>query len=298
MKYLRIVLLSATVLGLAACQPKASTGTAGPAGSGAGAAPVATVNGTPISRDFFDFYARQIAGRPADQLSDTQRNQVLDNLVRGELVAQEAGKEGLEKTVDTASLLELSRLNVLEQAVSGNYLKDKKPTEQELRAEYETQVAALPKTEYHAKHILVATEPYAKKVIESLEKGGKFEDLAKKESMDPSKDNGGDLGWFTPDRMDKAFSDAVVALKPGEYTHTPVQTQYGWHIIELVDTRDVSAPSFDTVRQRLEQVVQSKKFKAYTDELMRSAKIEKTLPAVKKAEDGKPEDKNAADKKG
>ena len=65
--------------------------------------------------------------------------------------------------------------------------------------------------------------------------------------MDPSKDNGGDLGWFTPDRMDKSFADAVIALKPGEYTHKPVQTQYGWHVIELVDTRDVAATA---VRQR------------------------------------------------
>ena len=117
------------------------------------------------------------------------------------------------------------------------YLKDKKPTEQELHAEYETQVAHLPKSEYHAGTFCVATEPFAQKVVERLEKGEKFEDIAKQESMDSSKDNGGDLGWFTPDRMVKPFADAVRALKPGEYTHKPVQTQYGWHVIQLVDTR-------------------------------------------------------------
>ena len=78
--------------------------------------------------------------------------------------------------------------------------------------------------------------------------------------------------------------------KPGEYTHKPVQTQYGWHVIELVETRDLQPPPFDNVRQRLEQVVQAKKVKTYTDELMRSAKIEKKLDE-KKAEDKKPEDK-------
>ncbi len=109
--------------------------------------------------------------------------------------------------------------------------------------------------------------------------------------MDPSKDNGGDLGWFTPERMEKSFADAVLALKPGEYTHKPVQTQYGWHVIQLVETREVAAPPFDSVRQRLEQVVQAKKFKAYTDELMRNAKIDKTLPADKKADEKKPDDK-------
>ncbi|MGH8322598.1 MAG: peptidylprolyl isomerase, partial [Steroidobacteraceae bacterium] len=164
--------------------------------------------------------------------------------------------------------------------MSERYLKDKKPTEQELRAEYENQLANLPKLEYHARHVLVATEPFAQKVVERLEKGEKFEDVAKKESMDSSKDNGGDLGWFTPDRMVKPFADAVVALKPGEYTHKPVQTQYGWHVIQLVETRDLQPPAFEQVKQRLEQVVQAKKFKAYTDELMRNAKIDKKADAT------------------
>jgi len=77
--------------------------------------------------------------------------------------------------------------------------------------------------------------------------------------------------------MAKPFAEAVVGLKPGEFTHKPVQTQYGWHVIQLVETRDLAAPSFDQVRQRLEQLVQGKKFKAYTDELMRNAKIDKKL---------------------
>lgn len=292
MKYLRTVLLSAAILALAACQQQ----TGGSAATGAAATPdtsatLATVNGTRVTQDFFDAYIKQISGRPASDLTEQQRGIALDNLIRGELVTQEAVKQGLDKSKDTAALLELTRMNVLEQVIATNYLKDKKPTEQDLRAEYETEVDALPKTEYHAKHILVATEPYAQKVIQSLEKGAKFEDVAKKESMDPSKDNGGDLGWFTPDRMDKSFADAVVALKPGEYTHKPVQTQYGWHVIELVDTRDVAAPPFDSVRQRLEQSLQAKKFRTYTDDLMRNAKVDKTAADTKKADDKKPDDK-------
>ena len=299
MKYLRTSLVLAALLGLAACQPKGGSGAAASSGgSGPGSAPVATVNGTVISRDFFDFYIKQITGRASSELSDTQRSQALDNLVRGEIVAQQANKDGIDKTPDTSTLLELTRINVLERAVSENYLKDRKPTEQEVRAEYETQVANLPKLEYHARHILVATEPYAQKVVQNLEKGAKFEDLAKSESMDPSKTNGGDLGWFTLTSMDKPFADAVVGLKPGEYTKQPVQTSYGWHVIQLVETRDVSAPPFDSVRQRLEQVVQAKKFKAYTDELMRNAKIDKTQPDDKKADAPKADDKKPEDKKG
>src|SRR6185312_6455995 len=302
MKYLRTLLLPATLLALAACQPKTGGSAAtGGAGYTDNSPTLATVNGTPITQDFFDSYVKQSSGRPASDLTDQQRSTALDNLVRGELVTQEAMKEGLDKTKDTAAVLQLTRMNVLEQTVATNFLKDKKPTEQELRAEYETQVDALPKTEYHAKHILVATEPYAQKVIQSLEKGAKFEDVAKKESMDPSKDNGGDLGWFTPDRMDKSFADAVTALKPGEYTHKPVQTQYGWHVIELVDTRDVAAPPFDSVKQRLEQSLSAKKFRAYTDELMRNAKIDKTAAAATdttKKPDEKSDEKKPDDKKG
>ncbi|MGH8137311.1 MAG: peptidylprolyl isomerase [Steroidobacteraceae bacterium] len=294
MNYSRILLL-AGLLGLASCQPKAGAPVKGADNS----PPVATVNGTPISRDFFESYVKAITGKAANELTPDQRGEALDRLIRMQLIGQQAIKDGIDRDPDTATLLELTRLNVLQQAASERYLKDRKPTEKELRAEYETQLGALAKQEYHAKHILVATEPFALKVVAQLEKGAKFEDVAKRESMDSSKDNGGDLGWFTPDRMVKPFSDAVVALKPGEYTHKPVQTQYGWHVIELVEVRDLQPPAYDSVRQRLEQVVQAKKVKGYADELMRGAKIEKTLDQ-KTADQTPPEqkaDQGSADQK-
>jgi peptidyl-prolyl cis-trans isomerase C len=284
MNYRRVLLL-AGLLGLASCQPKTAGGPS--VGSADHSPPIATVNGANISKDFFEQYIKAISGKASGDLSPEQRGQALENLIRAQVVGQQAVKDGIDRAPDTAALLELTRLNVLQQAVAEKYLKDRKPTETELRAEYETQVGQLGKQEYHAKHILVATEPFAQKVVERLQKGEKFEDVAKHESMDPSKDNGGDLGWFTPDKMVKPFADAVLSLKPGEYTHKPVQTQYGWHVIELVETRDLQPPAYDNVRQRLEQVVQAKKVKAYTDDLMRNAKIEKKL------DDAKPDDKKA-----
>ena len=275
MNYARIIVLASVLTALAACQPKGASPTAAADTSPA----LATVNGTPITQNFFDFYIKAISGKKPGDLSPEQQSQALDNLIRAQLVAQQADKDGVEKTADTEDLLELTRLNVLQQTMEERYLKDKQPTEQELRAEYEKQVGALPKLEYHARHVLVATEPFAQGVVQSLEKGAKFEDVAKKESMDSSKDNGGDLGWFTPDRMDKSFADAVVALKPGDFTHKPVQTQYGWHVIQLIDTRPLSPPPFDQVKQRLAQVVQAKKFKAYTDDLISKAKIDRTSAA-------------------
>ena len=283
MNYARILVL-ATLAGLASCQPKADSSLTTPADT---SATIATVNGTNISQNFFDQYIKALTGKASSELTAEQRGQALDNLIRFQVVGQQAIKDGIDKVPETAAILELTRLNVLQNAVAEKYLKDRKPTEQELRAEYETQVGSLAKQEYHAKHILVATEPFAQKVVQRLEKGEKFEDVAKHESMDSSKDNGGDLGWFTPDKMVKPFSDAVLTLKPGEYTHKPVQTQYGWHVIELVETRDLQPPSYDSVHQRLEQVVQAKKMKAYTEDLMRNAKIEKKLPDTQKADDKK-----------
>jgi peptidyl-prolyl cis-trans isomerase C len=288
MIYTRILVLGLLVA-VAACQPKgaapaptpadaSSPAAAAPATSTDNSAPVATVNGTPISRDFYNYYAQGLAGKNSvADLTPEQKQQALDNLVRAEVIAQEATKEGLDKEPATATLLRLARLNVLQQAVSERYLKDKKPTEQEARAEYETQVGLLPHQEYHVNHILVATEGFARKLIAELEKGANFTDVAKRESMDPSKTNGGDIGWLTPDRIMKPFADAMVTLKKGEYTHKPVQTQYGWHIIRVEDIRDVTPPTFDQVHQRLDQVVQAKKFKAYTDGLMKNAQIEKKL---------------------
>jgi peptidyl-prolyl cis-trans isomerase C len=269
MNYARILVLASVLTALAACQPKGATTTADTSPT------LATVNGAAITQNFFDFYIKAISGKKPGELTADQQSQALDNLIRAQLVAQQAEKDGVDKTADTEDLLVLTRLNVLQQAMSERYLKDKKPSEQELRAEYENQVAALPKLEYHARHILLATEPFAQNVVQRLEKGDKFEDVAKKESMDSSKDNGGDLGWFTPDRMVKPFADAVVALKPGDYTHSPVQTQYGWHVIQLVDTRPLSPPPYDQVKQRLDQVVEAKKFKAYTDDLISKAKIDR-----------------------
>ena len=287
MKHSRIPLLAAlsALAVLAACQPRTATT------PGDTSPPVATVNGAPISRDLYEFYIKGVTGgKSSADLTPQQRTVALDYLIRARLVGEEASREGIDKSGDTLHLLELTRLNVLQSAVQERYLKDRKPTEQELRAEYETQLATMPHTEYHARHILVATEPFAQKIVERLDKGEKFDALAKSESMDSSKNSGGDLGWFTTDRMLPEFAGAVIALKPGEYTHKPVQTQFGWHVIQLLDTREVTPPPYEQVRQRLEQVVQAKKFHLYTDELMRNAKIERMLdqPAAGQPKAGAP----------
>src|ERR1700754_1873236 len=169
MNYPRLLLL-AGLLGLASCQPKTDTALSSPADT---SATIATVNGTNITQNFFDQYIKAITGKASSDLTAEQRAQALDTLIRAQIVGQQAVKDGIDKVPETSALLELTRLNVLQQAVAEKYLKDRKPTEQELRAEYETQVGSLAKQEYHAKHILVATEPFALKVVERLQKIGR-----------------------------------------------------------------------------------------------------------------------------
>ena len=266
----RLLLLAAAVGALSACHPKASA----PADT---SPPVATVNGKPITRDFYEFYAKNVTGKNSAELPADIRGKLLDNMVRGEVIAQEAVKQGLDKDGETAYTLELTRLNVLGQAVGNRYLKDKKPTDAELRADYDAYVAAAPKAEYHARHILVATEPFAEKIIQRLARGEKFEDLAKVESMDPSKSNGGDLSWIRPESVPPEFMKALESLKPGEYTKAPVQTPFGWHIIQLVEARPLTPQSFEQRRPRMEQEFERKKFKDYMDDLMRAAQVTRTL---------------------
>ena len=290
MNYARIVVVAAVLTALAACQP--NNGASSSAAGSDTSAVVATVNGTPITENFLDTYVKALSQGKASASTITadQRSQVVDQLIRTQLVAQQAEKEGLDKLGETANELAVTRLDILQRTEAEHMFKDKPPTDQELHTEYDTQVATLSKTEYHAHHILVATEPFAQSVIARLNKGEKFDDLAKKESMDSSKDSGGDLGWFTPDHMEKPFADAVATLKPGEYTKTPVQTRYGWHVIELVEVRPLQPPAFDQVKQRLTQILDARKFKAFTDDLLAKAKVDKKTPAAPAATD-KPADK-------
>jgi peptidyl-prolyl cis-trans isomerase C len=238
---------------------------------------VATVDGASLTRNTFDFYIKAATGKSSADLSPEQRQEALDSLVRMQLVAAQAQKDGLDKENEIAAALDLSRLDVLQRGLQAKYLKDKAPTDQELRAEYETQVAQMPRTEFRARHILVQTEAFANDLMARLKKGEKFEQLATKESLDSSKERGGDLGWFSPATMVKPFADAVTGLKKGQVTAAPVQTQYGWHIIRLEDTREVQPPPFDQVKAQLSQVVLAKKFKGYSDELLKTAKVEKKL---------------------
>ena len=156
-----------------------------------------------------------------------------------------------------------------------------------MRPEYDTQVAALPR-EYHARHILVDDQAAAEAITKELKGGADFAKLAAKRSKDSSSKSGGDLGWFTLDTMVPPFANAVKAMQPGQLTEQPVQSQYGWHVIKLEETRATSAPPFDEVKDRVKMIVQRKKLQTHLEDLRKAAQVEKTgaaaAPAAAKAE--------------
>jgi peptidyl-prolyl cis-trans isomerase C len=241
--------------------------------SGAASAKVATVNGVAIPKNRVDSVVR---AQEAQGQKDTPelRAAIRDRLITLEIVAQEANKKGMAKTVDTQSQLELARANILAQAYRLDFFKTHPVSEDALKAEFERVKSQMGDKEYKARHILLEKETEAKDIIEKLKKGDKFEELAKVSKDPGSKDNGGDLDWNAPGGFVKPFSDALVTLEKGKYTETPVQSQFGWHVIRLEDVRQAKFPDFNEVKPGLQQRMQEAMFdKAITD-LRVKAKVE------------------------
>jgi peptidyl-prolyl cis-trans isomerase C len=272
-----LLLGAAVALGTAACtKPADNAAKPGSTAAAPESATVVTVNGTKINQQMVDTFLQAVTGKPAAEATKEQRETLLDQLVAMTLAAQAAEKEGAEKNPEVQARLALIRTQILAEAASDKYSKAHPVSDDEVKAEYDAQVAKMPK-EYKARHILVEKKETAESLIRELEAGGDFAKLAKAESKDPgSAANGGDLGWFSAQSMVKPFSDALASLEKGAVTKTPVQTQYGWHVIQLEDTRAPTPPAFEEVKEQVKMLAQRKKLQAYLDELRKTAKIQKT----------------------
>ena len=274
MKSFRIIAACAAMT-LAACSKQAEK----PVVPAAPASPPAvTVNGKAISQQTFEFYAQSLARKPYAELSAEDREQIRENLARIELFAQAAEKSGLINEPEVASAIEISRLQIIQQATAQKIAKEGPPTDAELRAEYETQLASMPNVELRARHIVVSGEDVAQKVIERLKSGADFAQLARQMSTHKeTATRGGELGWFPPNAMGPEFGTAVSLLKKGEITPQPVQTRMGWHVVQLEDTRDSQPPPFDQVKDQLGKFVLTKKLTKVSDDMLKSAKVEPAL---------------------
>ena len=232
-----------------------------------------TVNGKPIPKSRVEFIVKQRAAQGQPDNEQT-RKLILDNLITQEVVAQEAERRGFAKSADVRAQLELLRQQVLVQAVVQDHLKTHPVKDEEMLAEYNKIKASRGDKEYKARHILVDKDTEANEIIAQLKKGSKFEDLAK-QSKDPgSKEKGGDLDWNPPSTFVKPFSEALTKLEKGKYTETPVQTQFGWHVIQLDDVRPAQFPAFDAIRQQLSTRMQEQEVQKFVGELRSKAKIQ------------------------
>ena len=268
-----IVLALLAPLVLAACN-KAAT----PAPDAPGER-VATVNGKALPKSEFDLYVTNMSRQSGRDVTAEQKADMLDQYIKMQLAAEEAEKAGVEKEQKVRDQLALARVQVLVDAGLQKYLEANPVQDSELRPEYDAQVAALPR-EYRARHILVDDQAAAVAITKELKGGADFAKLAAKRSKDSSSKSGGDLGWFTLDTMVKPFADAVKSMQPGQLTEQPVQSQYGWHVIKLEESRATNAPPFDEVKDRVKMFVQRKKLTAHLNELYKAAKIEKTAAAT------------------
>lgn len=235
--------------------------------------PFVRVNGTAISQNLADAFIAEQTSKGAPDSAEL-RNAVREELIRRELLLQEAKKAGLDKKPDIAAQAEAARQAIFIRSYVQQFVQKNPITDQQLQSDYEKIKAQVGGTEYKASHILVKEEAEALTIIDNLKKGAKFEELAK-QSIDPgSKESGGDLGWAAASNYVKPFADALASLQKGKYSETPVKSDFGYHVILLEDTRPTSFPPFEEIKPRLLQQAQTQQITKMVDALRAKAKVE------------------------
>ncbi len=234
---------------------------------------VAVVNGKPVPSSRVDMLASQLAkaGRP---VTDEVRAQIKEEVIVREIFMQEAQKRGLAASEDVKAQMELARQTILIRELFADFQKKNPVTDAELKGEYDKFVATNSGKEYKARHILVDKEDEAKDIVARLKKGEKFDELAKKLSKDPgSGAKGGDLDWANATSYVAEFSQAMVKLEKGQLTQEPVKSQFGWHVIQLDDTRDAKLPAFEDLKPQISQQLTQQKLATFQEDLRKAAKV-------------------------
>ena len=255
------------VLALAASLA-AATGNAQTAGA------VARVNGVVVPQSRLDLLLKVNATQGQPDTPEV-RSRMRDALITREVISQEAVKKGLDKSVEVTAQLDLQRQEALVNAYVQDYIKNHPLGEDALKKEYERQKAQIGDKEYKARHILVKNEAEAKQIIAQLKQGAIFDKIAAEKSEDQgSKAQGGNLDWSAPGRYVPPFAAALKKLKKGQLTDTPVQTQFGWHVIRLDDERPFKTPGYEEVKPQLQQNLQRQAIDKVIGDLRAKARIE------------------------
>ena len=237
---------------------------------------LAIVNGKPVPSSRVEALVQQVsAQQPGRPVTPYMQAQIKDEVINREVFMQEAQKAGLDGSDDYKNQMEQARQVVLIRALFADFQKKNPVTDADIKAEYDKFAKENGGKEYRARHILVEKEADAVKLIADIKKGGKFEDIAKKNSKDPgSGANGGDLDWAAPGSYVKEFSEAMTKLAKGKMTDAPVKSQFGFHIIRVDDVRETQLPPMDQVKSQISQQLTQQKLQAFQKGLRDKAKVE------------------------
>ena len=238
---------------------------------GAGAQTIRTINGADIDSTVLDAYVLSRAQRPTAQLTAEERETLMVELEDLYLLSTQDSAEAIRKEPAVTAQIELQTRGIIAQQVATRYLESIEVTDEEVEAEYAEQAQLAPPLQFKARHILVESQGEAAGIIEELDGGADFVELATEKSTGPTGPSGGDLGWFLPEQMVQPFSEAVAAMEDGAYTATPVQTQYGWHVILREASREAEAPPLENVRDSIEQAIRTQKFQSYLETIRENA---------------------------
>lgn len=234
---------------------------------------IAVVNGKAIPTSRVESMVKQMV-QQGQKDSPEMRSMIKDELINREVLAQEADRQGISNRAEIKSQIDMARQSIVIRALAQDYIAKHPVKEEEMKAEFDKFKATLPQKEYHARHILVDKEDEAKAIITKLKGGAKFDELAAASKDKGSAQQGGDLGWAPADAFVQPFSEAMVGLKAGEITQTPVQTQFGYHVIKLDEVRDAQLPTFDEVKERIAESLQQRKLQDYQQALRKKAKVQ------------------------
>jgi peptidyl-prolyl cis-trans isomerase C len=279
-----IALILAALLGAGSCLAEDAKEPAADAN-------IATVNGIPYSLDLFRMFYMDRMQETQHENDQAFQQQAFNEFMSLVVASQEGERRKLADDPGVATALELQRLKVLSNAALASMAREIEVGEDEIAKAYEQVKKQATRTEYKARHILVKDEDEAKKLIKQLDKKADFADLAKKHSLGPTAKNGGELEWFDRSQMVQPFAEAVAAMQPGTYSKEPVQTQFGWHIINLQETRTAEPPKLEDVKPQLTAMVQRQKLGERLADMRDKAMVELNEEVVQV----KPKDAGAAD---
>ena len=248
---------------------------------------LAKVNGVEITEDDLATATEDVGPGLPPQMKGAEREAyVLDYLIDGKIVAQKAEVDKMASGPDFERKMAYLREKLLMEEYLGKIAKEASTDAAIQKAYDEVAAKQKPETELRARHILVEAEADAKKAIERLKGGEDFAKVAGELSKDPAS-KGGDLGWFTKDRMVPEFSEAAFKLEPGQLSE-PVKSQFGWHVIKVDEKRQKEFPKLEQVRDQVARFVVQKAQSDAILKLRETAKIERTEPP-KPPETAKPD---------